>query len=405
MKSSKQRTYDKPVEAKTPSEHKPKKTDSTNDAAYEAKPSIADNNLLVQSMHRQGLPQAKDAITLPQLQHTMGNQALQRSLRAVRQGHTTDSTTLTTQMHDTAQRGLHGNSQPLPHLEAIQRSFGQHAVLGTQAFVGGAAKAANEQMGSSAYATGESVAFSQTPDLHTAAHEAAHTVQQQAGLQLPDGVGKSGDRHERHADAVADAVVKGESAESLLDGYGTTRGTASVQVQHQDDPNSPTIANEEDCESHRKELEACESDLQKAIDSSNAVIALFQDFLDGKIDMKTAQAQMEPWVNAFEGVTGAGHDLPQVVQDKVSEVEQFSWEEVDAIARLTWQMVFGDKESRLREHARREIARQEHLNELLEEAKLTCRTDMQLELERACRAQGAGPNPSPGYTRGSEGLY
>jgi hypothetical protein len=42
-------------------------------------------------------------------------------------------------------------------------------------------------------------------------------VQQQAGVQLLGGMGEEGDAYERHADAVADAVVRGESATALLD--------------------------------------------------------------------------------------------------------------------------------------------------------------------------------------------
>lgn len=53
-------------------------------------------------------------------------------------------------------------------------------------------------------------------DLHTVAHEAAHVVQQRGGVQLKGGVGAAGDAYERHADAVADRVVAGESAEDLL---------------------------------------------------------------------------------------------------------------------------------------------------------------------------------------------
>jgi hypothetical protein len=63
---------------------------------------------------------------------------------------------------------------------------------------------------------GNDVAFGEAPDLHTAAHEAAHVVQQRGGVQLKGGVGKDGDHYEQHADAVADAVVAGRSAEGLL---------------------------------------------------------------------------------------------------------------------------------------------------------------------------------------------
>ena len=70
-------------------------------------------------------------------------------------------------------------------------------------------------MGAQAFATGNHVAFAGTPDLHTAAHEAAHVVQQRGGVHLKGGVGEAGDTYEQHADAVADKVVRGESAEAL----------------------------------------------------------------------------------------------------------------------------------------------------------------------------------------------
>ena len=115
--------------------------------------------------------------------------------------------------------GVSGGGQPLPYLQRIQASFGDHDVTGVQAHIGGAAGDAAKQIGALAYATGDHVAFDGAPDLHTAAHEAAHVVQQQHGVQLKGGVGQVGDAHEQHADAVADKVVRGESAEALLDPY------------------------------------------------------------------------------------------------------------------------------------------------------------------------------------------
>lgn len=64
---------------------------------------------------------------------------------------------------------------------------------------------------------GNHVAFGGTPTLHTVAHEAAHVVQQRGGVQRKAAVGEAGDAYEAHADAVADAVVAGRSAEALLD--------------------------------------------------------------------------------------------------------------------------------------------------------------------------------------------
>ena len=120
-------------------------------------------------------------------------------------------------VHEAAARGIAEPGSSLPHLDVIQRAFGGHDVSGVKAHVGGAAAAASAAIGADAYATGNDVAFQSAPDLHTAAHEAAHVVQQRAGVQLSDNVGQAGDAYERHADAVADEVVAGRSAESLLD--------------------------------------------------------------------------------------------------------------------------------------------------------------------------------------------
>ena len=71
-------------------------------------------------------------------------------------------------------------------------------------------------MRSLAYTVGSKVAFKNSPSLHTAAHEAAHVVQQRKGVSLKTGVGQRGDVYEQHADAVANRVVQGKSAEHLL---------------------------------------------------------------------------------------------------------------------------------------------------------------------------------------------
>jgi nucleoid-associated protein YgaU len=133
-------------------------------------------------------------------------------------------------VHQLARQGVSGAAASLPHRDQIQRSFGSHDVSGIQAHVGGAAVQATEGMGAEAYATGDQVAFRQAPDLHTAAHEAAHVVQQRAGVQLYGGVGQSGDAYERHADAVADLVVQGKSAEGLLDSMSGSGGQEAVQM-------------------------------------------------------------------------------------------------------------------------------------------------------------------------------
>lgn len=120
-------------------------------------------------------------------------------------------------VHEAARSGVSGSGGALPHQEAIQKAFGKHDVSNIGSHVGGRAAAAADTMGAQAYATGDQVAFRQAPDLHTAAHEAAHVVQQRAGVSLEGGVGQVGDRYEQHADQVADAVVAGRSAEAILD--------------------------------------------------------------------------------------------------------------------------------------------------------------------------------------------
>jgi hypothetical protein len=120
-------------------------------------------------------------------------------------------------VHAAAERGVSGSSTALPHAASIQESFGRHDVSGVEAHLDENASSAAAEMGASAFAVGNHVAFQGTPDLHTAAHEAAHVVQQRGGVSLKGGVGEVGDLYERHADVVADLVVRGESAEHELD--------------------------------------------------------------------------------------------------------------------------------------------------------------------------------------------
>lgn len=134
-----------------------------------------------------------------------------------------------------AAAGVAGAGGPLPHADTIQTAFGAHDISGARAHVGGAAADAARGISAEAYTTGDDVAFQRSPDLHTAAHEAAHVVQQRQGItDLVGGVGRAGDRHEQHADAVADAVVAGRSAESLL-GAPVTTSTGSAAVQRKED--------------------------------------------------------------------------------------------------------------------------------------------------------------------------
>jgi hypothetical protein len=121
-------------------------------------------------------------------------------------------------VHQAAATGISGSSGTLPFLSDIQRGFGHHDVSGIEAHTDGAASEGARAMSAEAFASGNHVAFAGSPSLFTAAHEAAHVVQQRAGIAVPGGVGEVGDGHERHADQVAARVAAGESAVDLLDG-------------------------------------------------------------------------------------------------------------------------------------------------------------------------------------------
>lgn len=147
------------------------------------------------------------------------------------------------QAQQAASSGVAGAAEALPHGEAIQSSFGHHDVSGVRAHVGGAAADACGAMGAQAFATGDHVGFAAAPDVHTAAHEAAHVVQQRAGVHLKGGVGAAGDPYERHADRVADLVVRGESAERELDAMaGGGGGAAAVQKREAAPEDAPAGA-------------------------------------------------------------------------------------------------------------------------------------------------------------------
>jgi hypothetical protein len=160
------------------------------------------------------------------LQAAAGNRAVTGLVQAKRgQPSTNDSA----RVHEAAKLGIGGTSGELPHLETIQRSFGRHDVTGVAAHTGAQATAGAQAMGAAAFTMGNHVAFAGSADLRTAAHEAAHVVQQRAGVQLAGGVGQVGDRHERHADAVAEDVVQGRSAEAALDRYAGDPAGSRVQ--------------------------------------------------------------------------------------------------------------------------------------------------------------------------------
>lgn len=136
--------------------------------------------------------------------------------------------------HEVAAHGMTGAGGALPFFGEIQRAFGHHDLTGVRAFVGGRAGEASSALGARAYASGNSVAFASAPDLHLAAHEAAHVVQQRGGVRLSGGIGRAGDEYEVNADAVADLVVRGQSAQDLLDPFSHRGASGGAAVQRQE---------------------------------------------------------------------------------------------------------------------------------------------------------------------------
>jgi hypothetical protein len=178
-----------------------------------------------------------------------------------------------TQVQRIASQGVIGSGGEMPFADQIAESFGgEHAdtVRGIRAHTGSAATAASEDIGAKAYATGNDVAFAGTPDLHTAAHEAAHVVQQRQGVHLKGGVGAEGDVYERHADAVADRVVAGVSAASLLGDGGASAVSSAPAVQRKGDAKPPK-------KDPKKEAEDFETDGPRVIYALEGVMRTYSN--------------------------------------------------------------------------------------------------------------------------------
>ncbi len=174
-------------------------------------------------------------------------------------------------IHRMAACGVKGAGEPLPFLRQIQRGFGRHDVTGVKAHVDGRASKAARTISAKAYAMGNDVAFDGAPDLHTAAHEAAHVIQQRAGVQLKGGFGQVGDPYELHADAVANCVGNGGNAEALLNrvtGQSTTDSAPVIQRNqsewHKDrqDWRFNWCMNNPDSQ-HQNDIPACRQEVEK----------------------------------------------------------------------------------------------------------------------------------------------
>lgn len=129
-----------------------------------------------------------------------------------------------------ARQATRGADQAFPHSSRIAAGFGRYAPQGLRALVGGAAAIAGDALNADAFMLGNRAGFARAPNLRLAAHEAAHAVAQAHGAAPTGGVGAPGDRGERLADAVADRVASGGSAESLFARELRHSDTAAPQI-------------------------------------------------------------------------------------------------------------------------------------------------------------------------------
>jgi len=141
-----------------------------------------------------------------------------------------DTSDDTNAVQEIAKQGIGGAGEALPFMQQIQQAFGEYDVGSVRAHHGGDGALAANALGASAFAFGNNIVFNGATDLHTAAHEAAHVMQQRSGVQLDGGMDKQDDQHERQADAIADAVVAGRSAVPMLQQMIGAPGAMQVQA-------------------------------------------------------------------------------------------------------------------------------------------------------------------------------
>jgi hypothetical protein len=202
-----------------------------------------------------------------------------------------------TAVHAAASQGVTTPAARLPFSDTLQRAFGRHDVSSIQAHTSPEAAASAQAMGAEAYATGDHVVLGRGADLHTVAHEAAHVVQQRGGVQLKGGVGAVGDRHEHHADAVADRVVAGQSADDLLDdsaGGGTTH--AVQRKEGKDD--AKVLENQASLKGTDVEIPAVEGALLATRKEAVKLGLLSQASFDAGLALSRAMTQLQPAVAA-----------------------------------------------------------------------------------------------------------
>lgn len=152
-------------------------------------------------------------------------------------------------------------------------------------------------MNAEAFATGSDVAFRRGPSLRTAAHEAAHVIQQRRGAAPSGGVGRAGDALERHADRVASKVVAGESAEKTLAEVGDDGVSRTTAVQRSE--GEPEVSGATQAPPTGRSSDDLETKRQDALEAVTGLSLAF-----GAFSRKVIAWQSEAW-NLALGQTGS----------------------------------------------------------------------------------------------------
>jgi len=237
-------------------------------------------------------------------QQTLGNRGVVQLLRGL-QG-ALAAANEPAAIRDVAGRGVRTPASRYPHAEVIGRSFGRHGIGGLKAHLGEAAASSAAAIHAEAYTFGDHVVFSRPPDLRTAAHEAAHAIQQRAGVALPGGVGRAGDRHEQGADEVAEQVVLGRSAEPLLDRH-VRRGAASADAAVQ-----------------RLIRFSFTEWLNKQVPNKALVGTFWRDFVDPELQLAKKSARGEGSLKAKD--EDASQDLTKAHNTLKKEIQTSQWD-------------------------------------------------------------------------------
>jgi len=128
-----------------------------------------------------------------------------------------------------------------------------------------------------------------------------HVVQQHRGVHLKGGVGEAGDVYEHNADAVADRVVTGRSAEDLLEGGAAASAGHAIQRKENED-DARILESQAGLKSTDIEIPALEGALLATRKEAVKQRLLSQTSFDAGLALSQAMTQLQPAVAAKAAV-------------------------------------------------------------------------------------------------------